>query len=258
MRDTQNAVFGALQRGEHFLDENGVALSGVDFTAARKRLDEVLTSFSTHALDQDVGDRGAKGETAKQRQLRLKLRVEQMEPIAIIARRNLRSVPEFKSLQMPKQSVRGQAFNVSARGMADAATIHKDTLVAHGLPSTFLDDLKAGVDKLETSMSEREKSRTQRVGATKGLTVEEKNGQTVLSVLDALVQQALGGDNEALLRKRQSARLIRRSTGNSSAPAATTQVAPATAASTPAATAASAPAAPSPLPVSGSTPAAAA
>src|SRR5690349_5691245 len=246
MRVTQNALFDTLQRAEPFLDENAEHLAGVDFTAARKRLSEVLTSFSTHALDQDIGDRGAKGETAKQRQLRGKLRVEQMQPIATIARRNLRSVPEFRALQMPKQSVRGQAFNVSARGMADAATIHKDALVAHGLPSTFLDDLKAGVGKLETSMSEREKSRAQRVGATKGLAVEEKNGLTVLSVIDALVKKAVGEDNDALLRKWQSIRLVRSRTGPTSAPAATTQPqpAPATTPSTPAAVAGPAPTAP--------------
>jgi hypothetical protein len=65
-------------------------LTGVDLTAARKRLDDVLTSFTDHALDQDVGMRGAKGETTKQRQLRLTLRQELMEPIASIARRNSR------------------------------------------------------------------------------------------------------------------------------------------------------------------------
>lgn len=231
MRDRQNAILDALQRTQRYLDENSAFLTGVDFTAARKRLDDVEATFSTHALDQDVGDRGAKGETAKQRQLRLKLRLEQMEPIAVIARRNLRSVPEFKALQMPKQAVRGQAFIASARGMADAATIHKDTLIAHGLPSTFLDDLKAGIAKLATSQSDREKSRTQRVGATKGLTVEALNGQTVLSVLDALVQQALGGDNESLLRKWQSVRLVRRSTANTAA-AATPAATPAPAAAT--------------------------
>jgi len=51
----------------------------------------------------------------------------------------------------------------------------------------------------------------------------------VLSVLDALVQQALGGDNEPLLRKWQAVRLVRRSTANtSSSPATTTQSTPAT------------------------------
>lgn len=231
MKVRDDAVLDALQRAQPFLDENATALTSVDFTAARKRLDDVEASFSAHALDQDVGERVAKGETAKQLQLRMKLRSEQMQPIAVVARGNLRTVPEFKSLQMPKPRQHGQAFIASARGMADSAAIHKEILVAHGLPSTFLDDFTAGITKLEDSLNEREKSRTKRVGATKGLNVEAKNGRTVLRILDALMQQALS-DNEPLLRAWKSARLIRRRPGGNSAPpapATTSQTAPATA-----------------------------
>jgi hypothetical protein len=179
MRDQQNAVLDALQRVQRFLDENAALLTGVDFTTARKRLDEVVTTFSAHALDQDVGDRGAKGETAKQRQLRLKLRRQRMEPIAVIARRNLRSVPEFRSLQMPKRTVRGQAFNASARGMADAATIHKDTLVAHGLPSTFLDDLRGGIAIRRSGWFDLPRSRTLFMDVFQGPRAIEKLGRWV-------------------------------------------------------------------------------
>ena len=222
MRETEDAVFSALQRAQLYLDENDAMLHRVDFTTARKRLDDIVTSFSGHAVDQNVGDRAARGETAKQQQLRVKLRGEQMEPIAIIARHNLRSAPEFRALRKPSQKVRGQAFIASAKGMADAATIHKDTLIAQGMPATFLDDFKAAIAQLETSMSDREMKRTQRVGATKGLAVERRNGQAILSVLDALVKQALGADNEALLRRWQSARLVRRSAANTSIASTTT------------------------------------
>jgi hypothetical protein len=227
MRKRQNAVLEALLRALQFLIENAALLTGVDFSAARQRLDAVIASFTTHAFDQDVGVRGAKGETAKQRQLRVKLRQQQMEPIALIARRNLRDVPEFAALQMPKPSVKGQAFLASASGMADAATIHHETLVAHGLPATFLDDFKAGVAKLASSLTNRDNSRSRRVGATKGLAVEEKNGRVVLSILDALVEQAVGS-NQSLLRAWQAARLIHRGTGVTGGSAATPAPAPST------------------------------
>ena len=204
VRDNQNAVLDAFQRTQRFLDESSALLNGADLIAERKRLDDVVTSFCGHAFDQDIRNRVAKGETAKQHLLHVKLRVEQMQPIAVIARRNLRSTPEFKALQMPKSSVRGQAFVASAKGMADAATIRKDTLVAQGLPPTFIDDLNAGAAKIESSMSDREKNRTQGVGAAKAILLEEQNGRTILSVLDALVQQALGGESEPLLRKWKS------------------------------------------------------
>jgi hypothetical protein len=241
----QNAVLDALQRAQGFLDESSALLTGVvDLTGARRRLDEVVASFTAHALDQDAGDRGAKGETAKQRQLRVKLRRLQMEPISLIARRNLRNTPEFASLRMPKPSVNGPALLASARGLADAAVIHQETLVAHGLPSNFIAVLTAAIAKLEESLREREKNRTQRIGATKGLDLEEKHGRTVLSVLDALMDQALS-DNPPLLRSWQGARHIRRRTGAATASAA---------APTPTGVAALAP---TPIPVSVSTKAAA-
>jgi hypothetical protein len=97
--------------------------------------------------------------------------------------------------------------------------IHREMLVAHGLPSNFIDVLEASITKLEESLSEREKNRTRRVGATKGLDVEEKQGRMVLGVLDALMHQALS-DNPALLRSWQAARHIRRHSGPATAPTA--------------------------------------
>ena len=261
MKFQENAVFEALIRSQQFFDENGVALTGVvDLATARKRLDDVATSFTSHAFDQDAGSRGAKGETAKQRQLRVQLRQQQMEPVAVIARRNLRTTPEFVALQMPKPSVFGQAFLASARGMADAAAIHHDTLVTHGLPSTFLDTFKAGVTKFEASLKDRETSRNRRIGATKGLDVQVKEGRTVLSVLDGLMQQALA-DNQPLLRVWQAARLIRRKPGGASAaavpPVTPTPAVPPTAAPAPTPAAGQTPT-PTPLPAGESSPAPAA
>ena len=114
MKDRQNAVLDALQRAQRFLEENAALLTGVDLTAARQRLDLVATSFTTHALDQDVGTRGAKGEPQSSVSSARSCAGTQMEPIALIARRNLHTVPEFHALQMPKPSVRGQGRETAA------------------------------------------------------------------------------------------------------------------------------------------------
>jgi hypothetical protein len=64
---------------KRFFEEYAAKLTGgVHLTAARERLDDILSIFSTNAFDQNVNDRGAKGDTLKQRQLRDKLRTEQM------------------------------------------------------------------------------------------------------------------------------------------------------------------------------------
>jgi hypothetical protein len=219
MRTEQNAVFSALQRAKPFIEENAAQLTSVvDLTAVRRRLDDVIARFTTHAFDQNVNDRDVKGESAKQRQLRLTLSTDVMRPVAEVARRNLRTVPEFKALQMPRHAVTGPAFIASAKGMADAAATHKDTLIERGLPADFLDQFQAALGKLEASMSDREQSRTRRMGATKGLAFQEQEGRSVLKVLDALVRRALRG-NESLLGTWAGARAIHRRPGG---PATTT------------------------------------
>jgi hypothetical protein len=230
MRFLQNAVLAALKRVQLFLDDNAAILAAiVDLTAARKRLDAVVASFTDLAYDQDASDRGAKGETAKQRQLRVKLRGERMAPIALIARKNLRTTPEFAALQMPKPAVSGEAFIASGKAMADGATIHKDTFIEHGLPSTFLDDFKAVITSLDSSISDRAQNYNRRLSATKGLDEREKQGRLVLSVLDSLLEPALV-DNDALTRGWQGARLIRRRPGPTT-PSTTAATTPGTGAS---------------------------
>lgn len=233
MQTTQNAVLSALLRSDGFLDENAAELAGVDLTGVRKRLADIIASFTTHAVEQSATDRETKGESAKQQQLRVTLSADVMRPIAEIARRNLRAVPEFKSLQMPRRRLGGPSFVASAKGMAEAATIHKDTLIERGMPADFLEHFQAGVAQLEASLNDREKSRTRRMGATKGLVFQEQEGRSVLKVLDALLRRALRG-NAALLGTWKGAQAIHRRPGGTPTPS-TTQ---ATTATTPVANAA--------------------
>ena len=228
MLSRQDGVQAALLRARRFTTENAAQLtSTVDLAIARQRLDVVIASFSTHAVDQDANNRSAKGETEKQqRQLRLKLRTEQMHPIADVARRNLSTTPEFKALQMPRRTAKGGVFLASAQAMVNAASIHKDALLERGLPSDFLEQFQASLTKLEASMSDRDKNRDQRKGATKGLAFQEQEGRNVLRVLDASVRRALSG-NSALLGTWEGARTIQRgkvtpaSTSPTAAPAST-------------------------------------
>ena len=235
MQTKANAVFSAAQRAQGFLDENVTALTGpVDFTTARKRLDDIVASFTTHAVDQSANDRDTQGETAKQQQLRVQLSTDVMRPIAEIARRNLSTTPEFKSLRMPRQ-VFGPAFLASAKGMAEAAAIHKDTLIERGLPADFLDQFQTALTAFEASVTEREKSRTRRMGATQGLALQEKEARSVLKVLDSLVNQALRG-NAVLLGAWAGARAIHRRPGGSASTSAKAPATQATSAETPVST----------------------
>lgn len=210
MRKRQDALKAALLRARRFLNDNLAQFANVvDLTAALKRLDEVIASFDTHAVGQDANKRSAMSETEKQGQLRLKLRASQMAPIAAIAKRNLRSTPEFKALRLPPRSYKGNAFIASAQAMLDAAAVQKDALLERGMPADFLDRFQTSLNKLQTSVSDRGKNVSGRVGATKGLASEEQQGLTVLAVIDALVRDALS-ENDALLGEWDNARRISR------------------------------------------------
>ena len=229
MKTIQNAVLSALMRAQAFLLEYLAQLAGIDLTAIRKRLDDAIASFAAHAVDQNTSDRDTRGESAKQQQLRLQLSTDLMRPIAEIARHDLRTTPEFKALQMPRQRLGGPAFAASARGMAEAAALHKDTLIARGLPADFLEQFEAGVSQLEASVAGREKSRTRRIGATKGLLLQQQEGRSVLKVLDAVMGKALRGD-PVLLAVWKGARAIHRRPGAVAAKTqpSTTQATPTT------------------------------
>lgn len=222
----QNAVLSALLRAQGFLGDNEAQTNSIDLTGARRRLDAIIASFTTHAVGQSANDRDVKGEIAKQHQLRLMLATDVMRPIAEIARRDLRTVPEFKALRMSRQRATGPAYVASAKGMAEAAAKHKDTLVERGMPADFLDHVQSVLATLELSVSDGAKSRTARIGATKALVVEEQEGRSVLKVLDALVRRALRG-NTALLGTWEGARAIHRRPGGPASTATTPSITPA-------------------------------
>jgi hypothetical protein len=158
-----------------------------------------------------------------------------MAPIAEIARRNLSTVPEFKELQLPARSAKGQAFLASAKAMVDAATKHKDALLERGLPADSLDQFEGLLTTFASSVDDRKQIRDDRMGATKGLAFEEKEARSVLKVLDALVRRAVGG-NPALLGAWDGARRIYYRSGGATktTPPATAPTTPVTPTATPA------------------------
>lgn len=234
MRKRQNAVLAALLTAQRFIIEHAAQIASlVDLSSIRKRLDDVIANFMANAVEQDANHRSAKGETEKQRQIRFKLRTEQMLPIAEIARRNLSTTPEFKALRMPPRSYKGGAFIASATAMADAAAIQKNTLMERGLPADFLDQFRTSLTNLQQSVSDRSQNQACRRGATEGLLFQEAEGRSVLKVLDAQVRRALSGD-VSLLAAWEGARTIQRhrsGTPSSSSPSSAEDTSGPTAAS---------------------------
>ena len=232
MKYIEIAIIDALHRAKLFLADNQSALAegdSADIARALQKVDEILDRLRRYGVEQDGGLRGIRAETAKQRQLRLDLCKQWLKPIAVIARRNLRHVPEYKSLQMPKASDRGNGFIASARAMGAVAAAHREALVSYGLPDSFVEDLNRAVDEFEASIRDRDHHRGLRVGATKGLEEDSKEARTILTVLDARMLQWAKG-NEMLLSTWQGVRRIRRRPGRVSRSAASAPSSPSEAA----------------------------
>ena len=245
MEGRQQIVVETLRQVQTFLDDNDALLDAVNKSGARKRLDEIVAQISAHSVTQVGGRRASQGETAKQRQLRLALRSEQMRPIAVIAGEKLREKPEFKELRLPPWNVMGPALTAAARDMANAAEKYTDLFIQEGLPSDFVAQLRAGADVLDKSIDARGQAGRQRSGATEGLKAETKRARAAIRVLDSQVRPKLG-TNDQLLREWEVASHIQSprtpqsttTTGGTTPTAAPTPTVTATA--TPSATAATA------------------
>ena len=86
---------------------NDALLGTINKSGMRADLDAIVDALGNSGGQQAAGRVNAIGETAKQRALRLALRLNHMQPIASVARAKLRSVPNFQAMTMPSPRAGG-------------------------------------------------------------------------------------------------------------------------------------------------------
>ncbi len=211
MRHQQDAVLTSLRRAQQFLDAHADVLSAVN-TSTRKTLDDVVSQLADLSIAQDRNTRGSKGETARQRALRVDLRQSYMAPITELAKYKLPDVPELAALMLPPSNAGLGNTIASAYAMADAAAPHAQTLIDAGLPATFVEDLRTAAAAVNASIADRGNYQGGRSGATAELAEAGRHGRTILRVLNALIVARIR--NEAgLLAEWKSAKAVRRKSG---------------------------------------------
>lgn len=211
MRYEQNAVLDSLRRAQQFLDAHADALETVN-PSARKQLERVAAQIADLSILQETGSRGARGETAKQRALLAALRRDHMAPIAVVAKLELRAMPEFVSLQMPQAGGSAERLLVAAYSMADAAARYSDVLIDNGLSATFADDLRDAAAAVSEAATGRNTYRLDRTGATAGLDAAQRRGRAILKILNALIARCIRNDAQ-LVAEWNAARKIGRKPG---------------------------------------------
>jgi hypothetical protein len=127
-----------------------------------------------------------------------------------------------------------QAVLAAGRIFADAAAEGKDRFLTHGLPDTFVGDLKRLVETFDGATRDREAGKERRAVAHKGLVAALSAGLDAARALDVIVANQLGDDGDAMAawehdRKVERPRRSRSRevTSTSSAPAPAAPAAPA-------------------------------
>jgi len=187
MLRTTNTVLETLRAMQQFLDDNAADL-GPGLENARASLDSAVADLTTHSAGQDGGKRGIVGATQKLNALKTGLRFDHMRPIAEIAKRKLASVPEFASLTLPPANASTAQLIASATSMGDAAAPYTPTFVDLGLRADFVARMQASAAEVTQTLAARASHALTRSGATSGLSAQDRNGRSIVKLLDSLVR----------------------------------------------------------------------
>lgn len=198
MTKTQQKVYDMLCRVQRFLNDHAEALGQIAQSAARKQLDALVLAMGTSAQLGVTSRTMATGEAAKTQALRRELRKGHMQPIAAIARLELRDVPEFEALHWPPAHESTPRLLRRARAMAAIAAEHAPVFTEHRLPADFAARLLAAADAVEESLAKRAGNGRDSAGAQGQLAASRSRAQYVVRVLATQIDYALAGNAELL------------------------------------------------------------
>jgi hypothetical protein len=187
MLRSTNTVLETLRAMQQFLDDNAADI-GPGLDSSRASLDIAVADLTTHFAGQEGGKRGIVGATQKLNALKTGLRFDHMRPIAEIAKRKLASVPEFASLKLPPANASTAQLIASATSMGDAAAPYTQTFVDLGLPADFVARMQASAAELTQTLAARASHTLTRSGATSGISAQDRNGRSIVKLLDSLVR----------------------------------------------------------------------
>ena len=194
MTKTQQKVYDMLRRVQQFLIDHAEMLGQIPESAARKHLDILVSAMGDGAQVAVTSRTMATGEAAKTQALRRELRKGHMQPIAAIARMELRDVPQFEALHWPPAHEKTARLVGRARAMAAVAAEHTPVFLEHRLPADFAAQLLAAADAVEESLAKRAVNGRESAGAHGQLTASRSRAQYVIRVLATQVENALAGD----------------------------------------------------------------
>lgn len=227
----QDRVSQSFRGMEAWIDANPTLLPP-EAAGQVEALRAVNQALAQYVIEQEHQGRAGSGNTVTVQQLRRELRQDHLVPIATMARSVVKITPELEvALRVPRPDANDAKVLASANAIAKIGDAHKDLLVQHGLPTTFVDDLRTLAATLQTAVDERRQAKTRRVGATEAIADELKTGRSVVQALDIVIARALRSQPGLLAEWKNAKRVTIKPVRSAAAPDAPAAVPKAAAAS---------------------------
>jgi hypothetical protein len=205
MMSTQEITLNTLRKVQDFMTSNASALGTISHSSSRQALDELAATLRSHGVSQAGARSTRTTAVARLTVLRSALLVKYLRPISAIAEVQLSQSPDFTELKLPKGVRSTQQILNRAGAMGAAAARYADTFVKAGMSPTFLAELAAAANDLESAATAKARAFDSQKGATTGLTAVSKQARKIVRQLDALIEPVLAG-NPALLAQWKSAK----------------------------------------------------
>lgn len=195
-------------RGVEAWTDSHAALVPPEAAAQVEALRGVNQRLAQYAVDQEHHDRAGISGTVTVTQLRHDLWQNHLVPIAAMARSVITITPELAvALRVPRPNADVEKLLASANAIATIGDANKEVLVQHGLPTTFVDDLRAEAVTLKAAIDGRRQAKSLRVGATKAIAAELKAGRFVVQTLDIAFTRVLRAQPGLLAEWRNTKRV---------------------------------------------------
>lgn len=198
MQNRDTAILEALVAIQSFLNDQKKPLGDLAESAPRKVLDNILSELRTQAIEQQVGQVIARGETLRQAQLRQQLRRRHLRPIAAVANIVLPQVRGLRIWAVPSMKISSVDLIAAANATATAAKAREAAFIAGGLRPGFVDRLQAATAALENSLNVREINAGRSQHATRALGILRRRGLLMIHLVDALIAEKCEFDDDLL------------------------------------------------------------
>jgi hypothetical protein len=198
MKDVATHRLETFVRVRQFGTTHAQSLSAVPRGAeALSELNADIAELEGHTTAQASSARATKEGTTVKAGAFAALR-EDMEAINRTARAMAHTMPGLEEKFRLPRNAGVRAWLSAARSFAQDAEPIKSEFVRRGLPASFIEDLRADTDALESSIESRAQKKGARVAATASIDDAIERGMNAVRELDAIVRNTFRDDPATL------------------------------------------------------------